>query len=330
MKEADYYSKLEDKKVHCLLCPQDCIIAEGKRGFCLVRRNEDGKLYAETYDRILACNLDPIEKKPLYHFHPGSLILSIGTRGCNQRCSFCQNWQMLETDEEGTKVTSDQISRMADRDGSIGVAYTYNEPFIWYEFLMECAPKVRRKELVNVMVTNGLVNKDPLEDLLPFIDAMNIDLKSMDPGFYRDICRSQLEPVLNTIRRAVGSCHVEITNLLIPTLNDSDEQIEALVDFIAGLGRSIPLHFSAYYPCYKMTISPTPLETLERARRIASKKLDYVYLGNVSASEGSDTCCPGCGEILVERRGYSVRRGGLEDDCCTNCGRKAELIVYSS
>lgn len=327
MKEADYYSRLKDKRAHCLLCPQDCIIAEGKRGFCRVRRNKDGKLYAETYDYILACNLDPIEKKPLYHFHPGSVILSIGTRGCNQKCSFCQNWQMLETDEEGTRVTSDQIAQMADRGGSIGVAYTYNEPLIWYEFLVECAPKVRQRGLVNVLVTNGLINPDPLEDLLPFIDAMNIDLKSMDPGFYRDICGSQLEPVLATIRRAVGSCHVEITNLLIPTLNDSDEQIESLVDFVADMGRSIPLHFSAYYPCYKLTIPPTPLETLERARSIALKKLNYVFMGNVSTSEGSETCCPDCGEGLVERRGYSVRRTGLAGDCCSSCGRKTELIV---
>jgi pyruvate formate lyase activating enzyme len=202
LKEARYYEKLAGRKVHCHLCPQECVINEGRKGFCGVRENHEGALYSDIYERILAANLDPIEKKPLYHFHPGRTIFSIGTRGCNQRCDFCQNWQMIETETPGTYMNSDEVADMADRGGSIGVAYTYNEPMMWYEFVLECARKVRDRGLVNVLVTNGSVNPEPLEELLPLIDAMNIDVKSMDPAFYRKICKSKLEPVLETARRA--------------------------------------------------------------------------------------------------------------------------------
>ena len=220
MKEAVYYEKLGDGKVHCHLCHQECKINDGKRGFCMVRSNHEGVLYSDIYERVLAANLDPIEKKPLYHFHPGKTIFSIGTRGCNQRCDFCQNLEMIESDSPGTYISSDEVAAMADRGGSIGVAYTYNEPLMWFEFVLECAKKVRDRWLKNVLVTNGSINPDPFEELLPYIDAMNIDVKSMDPEFYRKICKSKLEPVLATVRRAKRDCHVEITNLLIPTLND--------------------------------------------------------------------------------------------------------------
>lgn len=292
-----------------------------------MRTNRGGILYSDVYERILACNRDPIEKKPLYHFHPGSSILSIGTRGCNQRCDFCQNWQMLETDSPGTYMTSDEIASMAGRGGSIGVAYTYNEPTIWYEFMMECAVKVKGRGLSNVLVTNGFINPEPLEELLPLVDAMNIDVKSMDPEFYRKICKGKLEPVLETCRRAKAKCHVEITNLIIPTLNDSEELIGKLVDFVAELGRDTPLHFSAYYPSYKMTIDPTPLETLEKAYGIAREELDYVYLGNVRAAEYETTFCPSCGGRLVERDGYMTRVVGLEGNRCSHCGSEVSIVI---
>lgn len=325
--EAAYYEKLAEGRVHCHLCPQECKINEGKRGICRARSNHEGALYSDIYERILACHLDPIEKKPLYHFHPGKSILSIGTRGCNQRCDFCQNWEMVETDAPGTYLTSDEIAAMADRSGSIGMAYTYNEPFIWFEFVLECARKVRERGLKNVLVTNGFVNPEPLEELLPFVDAMNIDVKSMDPDFYRKICKSSLEPVLVTCRRAKGDCHVEITNLLIPTLNDSDELIGELVDFVAGLGRETPLHFSAYYPCHKMTIEPTPVETLRRAFQIARERLDFVYLGNVRAEDAGSSRCPECGGMVVERDGYITRAHGLDGSRCANCGNELPFVV---
>ena len=325
--EASYYEKLGDGRVQCHLCPRECLIKDGKRGFCRARSNYAGELYSDVYEHILACHLDPIEKKPLYHFHPGRLILSVGTRGCNQRCDFCQNWEMVESDAPGTYITSEEIAGMADRGGSIGVAYTYNEPFIWFEFVLECARKVRSRGLKNVLVTNGYVNPDPLEELLPYIDAMNIDVKSMDPEFYRSICKSSLEPVLATCRRAKKDCHIEITNLLIPTLNDSDELINRLVDFVAELGRDTPLHFSAYYPCYRMNLPPTPPGSLRRAYEIARERLDYVYLGNIRTEDAGRSCCPECGETVVERDGFITRAEGLESGSCASCGKALPFVV---
>jgi len=327
MKEAAYYEKLGSDRVRCHLCPQECKIADGRRGFCHARSNVEGVLYSDIYEHILALNLDPIEKKPLYHFHPGSRILSIGTRGCNQRCDFCQNWELVASDAPGTYITSDEVAAMAGRGGSIGVAYTYNEPMTWYEFVAECAGKVRSRGLKNVLVTNGYVNPGPLEELLPLVDAMNIDIKSMDPEFYRKICRSSLEPVLATCERVSGDCHVEITNLVIPGYNDSDEMISRLVDFVSGLGGSTPLHFSAYYPCHRMTAPPTPPETLARARGIALERLDYVYIGNVASTDAGTSRCHRCGETVVERDGYLTRPVGLDGDSCSACGADLPFIV---
>lgn len=327
MKEALYYEKLDGDSVRCVLCPQECTINEGRSGFCGVRVNNGGVLYSETYEYVLACNVDPIEKKPLYHFRPGRSILSIGTRGCNQRCLFCQNWEMLEAGPPGTHMTTGEVAEMAARGDSVGVAYTYNEPTVSFEFVLDCAREVRERGMVNVLVTNGSMNPEPEEELFPWIDAMNVDVKSMDPDFYRDICKSRLEPVLDTCRKAKAGSHIEITNLLIPTLNDSDELIGELVDFVAGLGRDTPLHFSAYYPAYKMSIEPTPVETLLRAYEIGRKKLDYVYLGNVRSSEGCNSKCPECGSTAVERDGYVTRTGGLDGNRCVNCGNDLPFIV---
>ncbi len=328
MKEALYYEKREDGRLRCVLCPKFCVISEGKRGFCYARINRAGTLYSEIYNRAMAANMDPIEKKPLYHFYPGSLIFSLGTRGCNQRCDFCQNWHMLESDAPLDEITAESAVAAAAARDSVGIAYTYNEPLIWYEFLLECTALARERGLKNVLVTNGYVNPEPFAQLAPFIDAMNIDIKSMDPSFYRDICKSDLPPVLETCRTAYAQgIHVEFTNLVIPTLNDADEQIERLVDFVAGLNRRIPLHFSAYFPCYKMKIEPTPLATLKRAYGIARRKLDYVYLGNVRADDVADTQCPDCGNRLILRSGYSTRKAGLDGAKCNRCGRPADIVL---
>lgn len=328
MKEALYYQRLEDGKVHCLLCPQDCVIAGGKRGFCGVRVNQNGTLYSEIYSRAMAAAMDPIEKKPLYHFYPGSLIYSLGTRGCNQRCDFCQNWHMLQPDAATGAITAEEAVGEAAARGSVGIAYTYNEPTIWYEFVLECSQAARREGLVNVLVTNGSINPEPFAELAPFIDAMNIDVKSMEPEFYRKICKAKLEPVLATCRAARDAgIHVEITNLIIPTLNDSDELLTELVDFVVSLGKEAPLHFSAYFPSYKMTIEPTPLATLERAREIAEKKLYYVYLGNVAVRDGANTYCPRCGNLLITRKGYGTSLQGIEDGRCGKCGREVDVVL---
>lgn len=283
MKEALHYEKLEAKKVNCHLCPYECTIAPGRKGACGVRVNKDGILYSEVYGKTTGIALDPIEKKPLYHYHPGEHILSIGTKGCNFHCDFCQNWHISQVlDAPTTDITSEEVIRKAEQVKSFGIAYTYNEPFIWYEFVFDTAKLAKKSGLENVLVTNGFVNLEPLEQMLPYIDAMNIDLKALDENFYIKICKGRMRPVLEVIKRSVKSCHVELTNLIIPTLNDSEEMIRKMVDWIYdNVGPEVPLHISRYFPCYNMSIPPTPVETLEMAGDIARKKLKYVYLGNM-------------------------------------------------
>ncbi|MCX5678788.1 MAG: AmmeMemoRadiSam system radical SAM enzyme [Candidatus Omnitrophica bacterium] len=283
MKEALYYEKLGSGKVHCHLCPTECVIAPDKRGACGVRVNRDGTLYSEIYGRITSASLDPIEKKPLYHYHPGEYIFSIGTKGCNFHCDFCQNWQISQDPDARTDgITSEEAVTRAKESSSFGIAYTYNEPFIWYEFVFETAKLAKSSNLENVLVTNGYVNMEPLEAMLPYIDAMNIDLKAFNEGFYRKICGGRLEKVLEVIKRASRDCHVELTTLIIPGLNDSDEEMRKEAEWIRdNVGPETPLHLSRYFPCYKMKLPPTPVKTLERAREIAMASLKYVYLGNV-------------------------------------------------
>jgi len=283
MKEALYYESLDKKRVQCHLCPYNCMIAEDLRGSCGVRINRGGVLYTEVYNRTTSIALDPIEKKPLYHYHPGEHILSLGTKGCNLHCQFCQNWHISqEIDAPTQEITSEQVVEKARSADSFGIAYTYNEPFIWYEFVLETAKLAKKNGLENVLVTNGYVNMEPLEEMLPFIDAMNIDLKSFNEDFYIKICKGRLKPVLEVIKRSAKACHVELTNLIIPTLNDSEEEIRKMVEWICeNLGPDVPLHFSRYFPCYQMTLPPTPVETLKMAEKIAREKLRYVYLGNV-------------------------------------------------
>ena len=282
-KEALFYEKLNGREVKCLLCPQTCRIVEGKTGFCRVRKNIDGKLYSLIYGQISSIALDPIEKKPLYHYHPKEFILSIGTKGCNLACGFCQNFSISQGLNVPTQeITCEEIITKAKNCQSFGIAYTYNEPLIWYEFVLDTAKLARREGLKNVLVTNGFINPEPLRKILPFIDAMNIDLKSIEDDFYRNTCKGFLAAVLETIKKAKQFCHVELTNLIIPTLNDSEGNFEKLVDWIYNnLGEDTPLHFSRYFPCHKFDIPPTPPVTLQKARDIAAAKLKYVYLGNV-------------------------------------------------
>lgn len=282
MKEALYWEKTEGA-VHCLLCPHDCKIVNGATGVCGVRRNIDGRLYTLVYGEATSVSLDPIEKKPLYHYHPGEYILSLGTKGCNFKCPFCQNWEISQDFDAPTqKITSQWVTDKTKEYKSFGIAYTYNEPFIWYEFVLDTAKLAKKEGLENVLVTNGYVNPEPLEEMLPFIGAMNIDLKSINDEFYRKYCKGTLEPVLNTIKRSTKACHVELTNLVIPGLNDSEEDFIRLVDWIYNnAGAEVPLHFSRYFPCYKLAQPITPKETLEQAYRIAKKKLKNVYLGNI-------------------------------------------------
>ncbi len=282
MREALYYEKTGSEKVRCHLCPYECIIPPGGKGACGIRRNVDGILYSLIYGKTTGLSLDPIEKKPLYHYHPGEEILSLGTRGCNLHCDFCQNWHISQDVDGPTEdITSPEVVRKAKELGSFGIAYTYNEPFIWYEFVLDTAKLARRDGLKNILVTNGFVNRAPLEEMLPYIDAMNIDLKAFDEDFYAKICKGRLKPVLDVIKISAKACHVELTNLIIPTLNDSEGSVRKMVDWICdNLGAEMPLHLSRYFPCYKMDLPPTPIETIKRVERIAKEKLKYVYIGN--------------------------------------------------
>jgi pyruvate formate lyase activating enzyme len=282
-KEALFYERLGDKKVRCDLCPQHCQIAESKVGICGVRKNIGGKLFSLIYGRITSVALDPIEKKPLYHYHPHEFILSVGTKGCNLRCGFCQNYPISQDlDAPTQRLNPEELIRKVKQVRSFGIAYTYNEPFIWYEFVLDTARLAKREGIKNVLVTNGFVNQKPLEELLPYIDAMNIDLKSIEDDFYRKVCKATITPVLETIKQARRHCHIELTNLIIPTLNDSQENLMKLVDWVYdNVGPDVPMHFSRYFPCFKFDILPTPISVLKKAEKIAKKKLKYVYLGNV-------------------------------------------------
>ena len=326
---ARWWHALEDSEVACELCPVGCRLADGRDGPCGTRGNRGGQMEPLHYGEIVSAGLDPIEKKPLYPFHPGRSIFSVAAPGCNLHCLFCQNWTISqERDARTTPVAAEDLVAAAVRQGAVGIAYTYSEPLVWYEFVSDCAVLAREQGLKNVLVTNGFLNREPLGELLPLIDAANVDLKAMDDEFYRTVCKGRLEPVLAAIRqfRAAG-VHLEITNLLIPGHNDTEDQVARLVAFVASLGREVPLHFSAYRPSWKLDAPPTPRETLVRAREQALGSLDWVYLGNVAGQEGRDTSCPDCGAVAVARAGLRATADLGADGACRACGRDLGIVT---
>lgn len=333
MKDALYFEvrDKEKKQLKCNLCPWYCIISPDKVGNCHVRKNIDGKLFLLTYDKFTSVSMDPIEKKPLYHFYPTREILSLGTLGCNFHCQFCQNFEISQADFNETylkTVTSNDAVALAKQYNSIGLAYTYNEPLINYEWLKDTMSEAKKYGMKNVLVSNGYINEEPFHNIVENIDAANIDVKSFRDEFYKKYCGGKLAPVLRTVEILVKKKkHVEITNLIIHGLNDSDEEISDLVDWVWSLGEEVPLHFSRYFPCYKMTVKATPFPTLEKARKIAQKKLRHVYIGNALELEYNRTYCPQCKEILIERRGYNTETVGLEDGRCKKCGYKISTLV---
>lgn len=331
MREAKWYQALDDAEVLCRLCPHHCRLKPGETGICRVRSNEEGIMRTRNYGLCTSLALDPIEKKPLYHFYPGKNIVSLGTVGCNFRCAFCQNWHLAHGDPGLSEITAGELveaaEKVQDKD-CIGIAYTYSEPTVWYEFVLESAAQAREAGLKNVLVTNGFINKQPLEELAPFIDALNIDVKGFSLAFYRKLVQGDYRPVLKTAELARGlGCHVEITTLLITGLNDSEEEIRSLVDWHRqALGPDVPLHFSRYYPNYQLDLPATPLETLARARDIAREKLHYVYLGNAPELHGSDTYCPQCGELVISRTYYRTKLVGLQGNKCRYCGYALAIV----
>ncbi len=279
-KVAMYWHLGENGSIVCELCPHYCKIRSGQKGLCKVRYNADGVLFAANYGKIVSYAYDPIEKKPLNHFYPGTTIFSIGTFGCNLTCKFCQNHELVAFDGPVAAAKDDQVLELAAQNGSIGIAFTYNEPTVWYEYVLDMSKKAHVLGLKTVLVTNGYINEAPLHELLPFIDAMNIDLKSMTDGFYKDICGGSLSPVLKTIERCAKQTHVEVTNLLIDGLNSNYDELEAMCLWLASIDPNIPLHISRYFPAHLLDVPKTRLETLELARDIAEKYLKNVSIGN--------------------------------------------------
>ncbi len=328
MKEALLWEEEKDK-IRCSLCNHRCLIADGKRGVCAVRENQKGKLYSLVYGKIVAAHVDPIEKKPLYHFYPGHSSFSIASVGCNFRCLFCQNADIAQLPHDhggqivGSDKTPEEIVDEALVDGCESIAYTYTEPTIWYEFSKDCGGLARKQGLKNVYVSNGFMTKEMVDDA-GFIDAANIDLKAFNDEFYKKTCGARLAPVLESLKYLKKKgVWVEVTTLVIPGKNDSDEELEQCAEFIAEeLGRETPWHLSAFHPDYKMRDVPqTPVETLVRAYHIGKDAgLHYVYVGNVAIDTGIDTVCPKCGEKVIRRRWMQVLENGLEDGKCPNCG----------
>ncbi|MBM7624019.1 AmmeMemoRadiSam system radical SAM enzyme [Sporohalobacter salinus] len=327
MKEAHWYERINDKEVRCNLCPHNCLLAVNQTGVCQARENQEGKLVSKIYGQVSALAVDPIEKKPLFHFYPGSEVLSLGTVGCNLSCQFCQNYHIAHDHNTQTrKLEPKEVVELTKEHNSIGIAYTYSEPLIWYEYILNTAQLIHQAGLKNVLVTNGLINPRPLAELLPYIDGLNIDLKAFSEDFYNDICQGYLEPVKESISLADQESLVEVTTLLIPGLNDSREEIERLVTWLAGINPDIPLHFTRYFPKYKLDAEQTPVETLLQAKEIAEEKLNFVYLGNVRQPEYSNTYCYECGQLLI-KRDLSPPKVYLQENVCPECGTEINILM---
>lgn len=313
----------------CVLCPRGCTFhGSSGMGYCRVRGVADGVPTLPGYGRCVSLSIDPIEKKPLYHFLPGSTVLSTGPAGCNLSCRFCQNWSISQESDVHTRyVSPEDLARMALSGGSSGLAYTYTEPTIWLEYIMDSAPLVHELGGAVVMVSNGMVNPGPLDELIEVTDAWNVDLKSWSPEFYRKLCGGERDVVLGTLRRlAASDRHLEVTFLVIPGENDIRSQWSEMAAWLAGeCGRGTVLHISRYFPRYRLGRPPTPTETLLEAVEVFGKELSYVYLGNVNAGP-SDTLCPSCGAVCVTRSGMGAEVTGLTGSSCSACGFDTGMI----
>lgn len=320
------YQKVRNK-IQCVLCPHQCILHEGKTGICGVRQNIGGKIRSKNYGLISGLALDPIEKKPLYHFYPGSKILSIGSLGCNLKCNFCQNWQISQicdtnTSRYKTMQVDEVLAQASGLTGNIGLAFTYNEPTVWYEFMFDAAKACQQNNLKTVMVSNGYINKKPLETLLPFIDAFNIDIKAFTENYYHEMTGGSLKPVLDSLKTiSKNEKHLELTNLIIPRKNDDPEQFAEMVNWISNeLGPNTVLHISRYFPAYKQSIPATSEQLLIELYEIARTKLHFVYLGNLKNDSFQNTHCNHCNQLLITRSAYKTEVLGLTPEGkCTKC-----------
>jgi pyruvate formate lyase activating enzyme len=329
IREAMLWKALEGGRVSCALCAHRCAIAPSDDGVCGVRRNLDGKLHTLVYGEVIAAGVDPIEKKPLYHFLPGTKSFSVATVGCNFKCGFCQNWQISQASKKdkeagGFELMPEDVVREALARGCRSVSYTYTEPTIFFEYAFDTAKLARDKGLLNVFVTNGYMTGEALETIRPYLDAANVDLKAFRDETYKKVCKARLEPVLDSIRRmkALG-IWVEVTTLVVPGLNDGEGELASIARFIASVDPDIPWHVSRFHPDYKYDdAAPTPVATLEGALIIGKREgLRYVYVGNVGGFD-EDTRCPTCGKVLVGREGFRVGKNALKGSNCPSCGTR--------
>jgi pyruvate formate lyase activating enzyme len=325
--EAEYYAQLDGNRVQCQVCFRRCIVPEGERGFCRNKVNVEGRYFTLVYGRPSALQIDPIEKEPSFHFWPGATIFCTGTASCNNRCKFCQNWHLSQRSFEEIEhiiISPKNTVGHAQEMGCDAVSFTYNEPTVFYEHMLDVAKEARRKGMGTLFHTNGGMNEEPLATLLDYMDAVTVDLKAFTSDFYREISSSELEPVLRTLQQIHGSgTHLEIVNLMIPTLNDDMDDVRRMCQWIRGtLSPQVPLHFTRFHPAYKLTsLPPTPIKTLETAAQIAGEEgLDYVYVGNVPGHERNSTFCPSCGKRIIGRMHFSVLSLDVAKGKCRFCG----------
>lgn len=328
--EAMLYEQLPQENVKCNLCAHRCVIQNSKKGICRVRENIGGKLYVMNYGKLIAQHVDPIEKKPLFHFYPGSTSYSIATAGCNFQCEYCQNYDISQMPFRENRIIGqdsapEETLMQAIQHGCKSIAYTYTEPTIFYEYAFDVAQLAHDKNIKNIFVTNGFITSEALQKIAPYLDAANVDMKSISNNFYKKICKAKLPPVLDTIKilNQLG-IWIEVTTLVIPTLNDTEQEFHLIAEFIMSVSIEIPWHISAFYPAYKLKyLPPTPLAVLIKAREIGLKTgLNNVYLGNVTNNVTADTRCPDCGQILIERTNFWIIKNKIQDGHCPNCGRE--------
>ena len=333
--EAVLFDRLENDKVQCHVCAHECTIAKGRSGICGVRENRDGTLFTLIYNTVSSEAVDPIEKKPLYHFLPGTLSYSQGTIGCNFRCKHCQNWSISQASLENTytsEITPEESVARAVNSGCASMSWTYNEPTIWYEFTHDSARLAHEAGLKTVYVTNGYITEEALRDISPHLDAFRVDIKAFRDEFYREVCGAHLQPVLDSavVARELGM-HIEVVNLIIPGQNDDVAETKALIEWVRdNLGPQTPIHFTRFYPMYKMEgVAPTPVATLERAWQMARDAgVEYPYVGNVTGHGYENTYCPDCGTLLIDRSGYTIVRNVITGDKkCPECGHGIAVLM---
>ncbi|HUX00166.1 MAG: AmmeMemoRadiSam system radical SAM enzyme [Phycisphaerae bacterium] len=327
--DAMWFERLPDKAVRCTLCPRECVVADVERGYCGVRENRGGDYKTLVYGNLCSTNVDPIEKKPLFHYLPGTVALSVATAGCNMECKFCQNWEISQFRPEqvpSVLVPPENLVRAAQARGIQTIAYTYSEPVVFYEYMHDTAAAGRAAGVGSVMISNGYINEPAIRKLCEHLTAVKVDLKAFTEKFYEDACAGRLAPVLGTLEVLADiGIHTEVVVLLVPTLNDSAAEVGRMTKWLVkALGPDVPVHFSRFHPTYRMkNLPPTPMETLERARKVAlDAGLHYVYLGNVPFHEAESTYCPSCAKTVIGRVGYRVEATGLKDGACASCGMK--------